>query len=194
MGSTKTNTNTDSWDNMLIHQAIRAHAGWGYLESSLIWSLTNYEQAGNATELPAAYTSRPFWLDEICFQQKRNQSYIIEFVFSTLEIFGSVLMVTCFWLPGYNFSFRKNDCSTITASTDQGQFSFTHSFFKWKLWFTLLIAEGAFEKIQAYTLQLCVFSTDDFHKYFLHSLSCLHMFLFHFGATLRLLLGLKMPQ
>lgn len=61
--------------------------------------------------------------------KKGNQSFIIKFVFSTLEIFGSVLMMTCFWLPGYKFSFRKSDCSTITASTDQGQFSFTHSFF-----------------------------------------------------------------
>lgn len=48
MGPTKTNTNTDSWDNTLIHQAIRAHAGWGYLESSLILFLTNYEQAGSS--------------------------------------------------------------------------------------------------------------------------------------------------
>lgn len=33
------------------------------------------------------------------------------------------------WLPRHNFSFRISVCSTITASTDQGQFSFTHSVF-----------------------------------------------------------------
>lgn len=65
--------------------------------------------------------------------KKKNQSYITEFVFSTLGIFSSVLMMTCFWLPGYKFSFRKSDCSTITASTDQGQFSFTHSFFQMEI-------------------------------------------------------------
>lgn len=111
-----------------------------------------------------------------------------------MEILGSVLKMTCFWLPEYIFSFRKSDYSTITASTDHGQFSFTQ-FFQMEIMIHTLIAEVTFEKkTQEYTMQLCVFSTDDFHKCFLHSLSCLHTFLFHIGATLRLLLGLKMPQ
>lgn len=187
---TQTAETTCSFIRLLEH--MQGEATWSHLLFDS-WQIMNRlaKQQSCLLSTPLVHVG---WM-LFAVNKKGNQSFIIKFVFSSLEIFGSVLMMTCFWLPGYKFSFRKSDCSTITASTDQGQFSFTHSFFfKWKLWFTLLIAEVAFEKIQAYTLQLCVFSTDDFHKYFLHSLSCLHTFLFHFGATLRLLLGLKMPQ
>lgn len=112
MGSTKSNTNTDRWDNMLIHQAIRAQAGWGYLQSCLIWFLTNYEQAGNATELPVLAAG---WM-LFASSKKTITLKLLNLYLVHWKSFGSVLMMTCCWLPGYNFSFKtkkKSDCNSF---------------------------------------------------------------------------------